>query len=137
MSAPSPSSPSGSDEPPLAIETLSELQQELHRLQRTIRLTIQAKLAEFAGRSMGTLPLNRDLAKSLHRLLDKHGLRVMCSECGRPAILRVSPRPGCDSGVFVFDHTIDGRRTFHGGKSTMPQLHLVAKPARQSSRAAG
>ena len=119
------------------IETLTELQEELNRLQRTIRLAIQAKLAPLAGQSMGSLDLNQKLAKSLHELLDSHGLRVMCSECGHPAILRVSPRQGLVSGVFVFDHTIDGRRTFHGGRSTMPQLHLVAKPTRQPRREAG
>ena len=113
---------------------MAELQQELNRLQRTIRLAIQAKLALLAGRSMGSLQQNRQLVKSLHELLEGHGLRVMCSECGHPAILRVSTRRGSADGVFVFDHTIEGRRTFHGGRSTMPQLHLVAKPIRQVRR---
>lgn len=121
----------------LSAGAMAELQQQLNRLQRTIRLAIQSKLAQLAGRSMGSLAQNRQLAKSLHELLDGHGLRVMCSECGRPAILRVSPRRGSADGVFVFDHTIDGRRTFHGGRSTMPELHLVAKPVRQPRRVAG
>ena len=136
MSVSSSSADSSPGENP-HIETMAELHQELNRLQRTIRLAIQAKLEQFAGRSLGSVRLNREWAKSIHELLDSHGLRVMCSECGRPAILRVSPRPGSAGGVFVFDHTIEGRRTFHGGRSTMPQLHLVAKPARQKRRAAG
>tara|TARA_R110002049_G_scaffold4601_3_gene31778 strand:- start:39393 stop:39839 length:447 start_codon:yes stop_codon:yes gene_type:complete len=136
---PPAASQSGQDPLPheVAAATLEQLQQELNRLQRTIRLAIQAKLAQLAGRSMGSLQQNRELAKSLHELLDGHGLRVMCSECGCPAILRVSPRRGSADGVFVFDHTIDGRRTFHGGRSTMPELHLIAKPLRQTRRAAG
>jgi len=117
-----------------ALVSMAELEQELNRLQRTIRLTIQSHLAPWVGRSMGCLQQNRILAKKLHALLDSHGLRVMCSECGRPAILRVSPRRGVAEGVFVFDHTIDGRRTFHGGKSTLPPLHLVAKLPRATRR---
>ena len=109
---------------------LAELDQELNRLQRAIRLAIQAKLAKLEGRSLGNLEQNRKLADSIHRLLESHGLRVKCSECGHPAILRVSPRRGAASGVFVFDHTIERRRTFHGGRNTVPAIQLVAKPPR-------
>jgi hypothetical protein len=131
------------DEPQLttseAKRAMSELNLELNRLQRAIRLAIQAQLSKLVGRSMGDLQQNRNLAESIHGLLESHGLRVRCSECGHPAILRVSPRKGALHGVFVFDHTIDGRRTFHGGRSAVPQIHLVAKPPRKKSsgRAAG
>lgn len=120
--------------------TMGQLQQELNRLQRAIRLAIQAQLAKLAGQSMVSLSENKKLAKSIHELLDSHGLRVKCCECGHPAIMRVSPREGITHGVFVFDHTIDGRRTFHGGGTCIPELRLVAKPARKSKtsdRAAG
>ncbi|MGB7345922.1 MAG: hypothetical protein WBD20_17020 [Pirellulaceae bacterium] len=113
--------------------TLGELQMELNRLQRTVRLAIQRQLAKMSGQSLGGLKENQELAKSIHQLLESHGLRVQCSECGHPAILRVSPRGGVANGVFVFDHTIEGRRTFHGGKTVLPELRLVAKPARRKS----
>jgi hypothetical protein len=117
---------------------MAQLDQELNRLQRAIRLAIQAQLAKLAGRSLGSLEQNRTLAESIHRLLDSHGLRVRCGECGHPAILRVSPRGGAAHGVFVFDHTIDGRRTFHGGRSAVPLIRLVAKPPRKKkARVAG
>lgn len=116
-----------------AWSALEELDRELNRLQRTIRLAMQTKLGQLAGRSLGTLQANRDLARSLHRLLDSHGLRVRCNECGHPAILRVSPRRGSTAGAFVFDHSIDGRRTFHGGGGRMPHLHLVSKPSRRGA----
>jgi hypothetical protein len=79
------------------------------------------------------------LVESIHELLESHALRVRCIECGHPAILRVSPRDGSSSGVFVFDHTIDGKRTFHGGKGIVPVIRLVAKPPRKKRprRAAG
>ena len=125
------------DERPLsaseASQSLGQLEEELNRLQRTIRLAIQSQLAKWAGRSMGTLEQNRNLADSIHRMLDGHGLRVRCNECGHPAILRVSPRRGMPAGVFVFDHTIDGQRTFHGGRGTLPPLRLVAKPPRKKA----
>ena len=117
---------------PSAKLVLGELEQELARLQRSIRVAIAAKLNQFAGQSMGTIEENRILVESIATLLDSHGLRVQCSECGHPAILRVSPR-GKSTGVFVFDHTIEGRRTFHGGKGRMPAIRLVAKPPRQKA----
>lgn len=115
-----------------ADQTLRELEQDINRLQRTIRLTIQAKLRQFAGVAFDSISENQALVDSIAKLLDSHALRVRCSECGHPAILRVSPR-GKSHGVFVFDHTIDGRRTFHGGKSCMPEVFLVAKPPRKKT----
>jgi len=124
MSAPQPISS-------IEAETaLLELNQELNRLQRTIRLAIQGQLSKMVGRSFDDLEKNRQLVDSIHQLLDSHGLRVRCLECGHPAILRVSPR-GDSSGVFVFDHTIEGKRTFHGGRKTVPLIRLVAKPPRK------
>lgn len=122
--------------PPHANEShpaFADLDQELNRLQRAIRLAIQNQLAKLTGQSLGSLRENQNLADSIHRLLDSHGLRVQCVECGHPAILRVSPRSGTASGAFVFDHSIDGRRTFHGGKGTVPEIRLVAKPPRKKA----
>ena len=118
---------------------MAALEQELNRLQRSIRLTIQSQLAKFAGQSLGSLEQNQHLATPIHELLESHALRVRCLECGHPAILRVSPREGSAHGVFVFDHTIDGKRTFHGGKGSVPMILLVAKPPRKKrpTRAAG
>ncbi len=112
---------------------LDELHLELNRLQRTIRQAIQSHLGRLAGRSLGSLELNQQMVQTVHDLLEGHGLRVQCSECGHPAILRVSPRAGIEHGVFVFDHTIQRRRTFHGGRSVMPELRLVTKPARKKA----
>jgi hypothetical protein len=117
--------------PPEAQAALAELEQQLNRLQRSIRLAIQAHLATLAGKSLESLDGNRQLAETVHQLLDSHGLRVQCNQCGHPAILRVSPRSGIDHGAFVFDHRIDGRRTFHGGRPVMPEIRLVAKPPRK------
>ncbi len=129
MSAPQPISS-------IEAETaMLELNQELNRLQRTIRLAIQKQLSKLVGRSFDDLQKNRELAESIHKLLDSHGLRVRCLECGHPAILRVLPR-GDSSGVFVFDHTIEGKRTFHGGRKTVPIIHLVAKPPRKPRQTA-
>jgi len=117
---------------------LADLEREMNRLRRSIRMAIQRRLRRWAGRSLGTLADNRRLARAIHELLDAHGLRVRCNECGHPAILRVSPRKGSAAGAFVFDHSIDGRRTFHGGAGVMPEVKLVAKPPRQpAARAVG
>lgn len=112
---------------------LEQLQEEINRLQRSIRLAIQNQLRRLAGQSLGDLQQNQQLARSIHQLLESHGLRVRCNECGHPAILRVSPRAGVAHGAFVFDHSINGRRTFHGGGSAMPEVYLVAKPPRRTA----
>ncbi len=120
--------------PAQAETAIGQLQREMNRMQRTIRLAIQEQLSQFTGRSLGTLAGNRDLATMIHDLLESHGLRPKCPECGHPAILRVSPRPGVKSGVFVFDHTVDGHRTFHGGRQVVPEMLLTNKPSRKKSR---
>lgn len=117
-----------------AARMLGNLRRDMSRLQREIRLAIQEKLAQMTGRSLGTIESNRELAIAIHEMLDSHGLRVRCTQCGNPAILRVSPRANAPSGVFVFDHTIDGRRTFHGGRGALPELQLVAKPQRKTQQ---
>ncbi|WP_372721896.1 hypothetical protein [Novipirellula sp.] len=112
---------------------IEDLQREINRLQRSIRQAIQAQLSRFADRNLGSLQQNQQMVQAIHTLLDSHGLRVQCSECGHPAILRVSARPGIEHGAFVFDHTIDRRRTFHGGRAVMPQIRLVSKPTRKKA----
>ncbi len=127
-------------------ESIAAMEREFNRMQREVRLVVQDRLASFVGRSMADLAANQRLVQQIHQLLDGYGLRIRCNECGHPAILRVSPRSGSAGGVFVFDHTIDGRRTFHGGRGFMPAITLVAKPPRkirssgskeQSGRVAG
>ncbi|EMI43482.1 hypothetical protein [Rhodopirellula sp. SWK7] len=114
-----------------AEQLLESLEQELNRIQRSMRLTLQAKLQALVGRSLGSLEHNRALAASIQAMLDQHGFRLRCQQCGHPAILRVSPRKGVPSGAFVLDHTIDGKRTFHGGGAIVPPIHLLAKPQRK------
>ncbi len=107
---------------------LVDLQQKINRLHRTVRLTIEAELVSLAGRSFGELQANMEVVELLQAALETHGLRIQCPECGHPAILRCSARPGVPTGAFVLDHTIDGRRTFHGGYASLPVLRLMAKP---------
>ena len=112
---------------------LRRMQQDLNQIRRRVRLQIQSQLQAFTGQSLPTIQQNQELAAAIHALLDGHGLRVRCAQCGHPAILRVSSRKSMPCGAFVFDHTIDGRRTFHGGTSVVPELKLTAKPSRRRS----
>ena len=100
-------------------------------MRRAMRLLIQQRLLVMAGRSMSDAKKNRAWVQRIHGLLDRHGLRVQCPECGHPAILRVSPRRGSRRGAFVYDHTINGKRTFHGGRGVLPTIRLVMKPDRK------
>jgi len=114
-----------------AAARIESLKLQVNRLQRAVRLAIEGELADWTGRTYGSLAANQDVVRMIHELIDGHGLRLKCPECGHPAILRCSSRPGIANGVFVFDHQVAGRRTFHGGGVVMPPLRLVAKPPRR------
>ncbi|WP_157609882.1 hypothetical protein [Roseimaritima ulvae] len=119
-----------------ASDAMQQLNQQLNHLQRSIRQAIEAYLHSMVGQSFGTVAENQQFVRSVQALLESHGLRVRCPECGHPAILRCSRSRGSVGGVFVFDHYIQGRRTFHGGGSTLPKVSVIAKPARRSASAA-
>ena len=59
MSAPQTISPAEAE------TALLELNQELNRLQRTIRMAIQGQLSKLVGRSFEELERNRELAESI------------------------------------------------------------------------
>lgn len=123
----------GSDSGPVhqAHQRLEALRQQINRLQRAVRLAIEGELAAWSGQTYGSLAANQEVVRMIQEIVDAHGLRLRCPECGHPAILRCSSRPAIPDGVFVFDHQIDGRRTFHGGGVVLPVIRLVAKPARR------
>ena len=134
------STPSAGESPPSSLadtsDQLGKLQQQIHRLQRMVRLTIEAELLKLSGQSYGALAANQAVVLMIQEMLEAHGLRVRCPECGHPAILRCSGRPGVVTGAFVLDHTIDGHRTFHGGYAALPELRLMAKPRRRAAKKA-
>lgn|GEM_PF-4957481 len=94
---------------------------------------IESRLSFLEGVRLDSLQGNQMLAKSLHTLLDRHGLRFRCPECGEPAIMRCLRSGNSSTGSFVFDHYLSQNRTFHGGRSSLPKLVVVGKPARQTS----
>lgn len=118
-----------------AADQMDQLTRQLHHMQRSIRQTIERSLQELRGQSFGSLPENQRFARLVQTLLESHGLRVRCPECGHPAILRCSRSGSSGSGAFVFDHYIERRRTFHGGGATVPQLRIIAKPSRRGAAA--
>lgn len=110
---------------------LSQITAEAEALQVQIRTNIEARLQRFQSWSFGSLDENQRFAKLVHQLLDSYGLRVQCTECGHPAILRCLGAGNARHGVFVFDHYLESGRTFHGGPTTVPLLRVVPKPARR------
>lgn len=118
-----------------ASRELQSLTAELHAVQSQIKRTIEARLAQFQGWSFGSLAENQEFAKMLHQLLEACGMRVVCPECGHPAILRCLRVGNAKHGAFVFDHYLETGRTFHGGPTTVPLLKVIAKPARRTGTA--
>jgi hypothetical protein len=115
-------------------ETMDQLEMQLNRLHRSIRLTIERHLQALSGTRYESLEQNQTAAAKIGKLLDRYGLRMQCTECGTPSILRVSARKNATTGVFVFDHVVNGKRTFHGGKSVFPPMDLTEKPPRKTNR---
>lgn len=112
---------------------LEQLSQQITGIQRSIRLAIERYLQQLSGATFGSLESNQDFTRSVQKLLEAHGLRVRCPECGHPSILRCSRNANSPSGVFVFDHYLPEGRTFHGGGRTLPNIRVVAKPTRRKS----
>ncbi|GAB5402445.1 MAG: hypothetical protein Aurels2KO_06760 [Aureliella sp.] len=116
-----------------AHEELSAITDEVNALQQQILLQIERRLQSMKGWAFESLKENQAFAKSVHQLLDSHGLRVICPECGSPAILRCLRAGNAKHGAFAFDHYLDTGRTFHGGSTTVPMLRVVKKPARRAA----
>lgn len=116
-----------------ATEQVEKLTEEIGSLQQQIRRSIETKLLQFHGWAFGSLEENQRFAKMVHQLLDNHGLRVQCPECGHPAIFRCLRAGNAKLGVFVYDHYLESGRTFHGGPTTVPVLRVVNKPVRRSA----
>ncbi len=114
-----------------AVEQVERLTAEVHALQQQISQRIELRLQQFHGWAFASLAENQAFAKLVHQMLDSHGLRVVCPECGHPAILRCLRVGNAKHGAFVFDHYLDSGRTFHGGPSTVPLIKVVGKPARR------
>ncbi|MEM6691468.1 MAG: hypothetical protein AAF664_18720 [Planctomycetota bacterium] len=110
-------------------EWLVSVERDMAAMRRQIRLQLQARLDEWVGFRCSDVESAAKLAKAVQKLLDQHGLRASCPYCGHPAVVRQTQRG--DRVVFVFDHTIDGKRTFHGGRAEWPKIKLVAKPERK------
>jgi hypothetical protein len=116
-----------------AVEQMTDLQGQIQSLQSQMVRSIEQTLQQFQGWSFGSLRENQALAKLIHQMLDSHGLRVQCPECGNPAILRCLRAGNAKHGAFVFDHYLETGRTFHGGPTTVPLIKVVKKPARRTA----
>ncbi len=117
----------------VSFATIAELTLVLDAARIETMRRIEGHLSALEGTRLDSLHANQILAKNLHRLLDGHGYRVRCSECGEPAIMRCLATGNSVTGSFVFDHYLSRGRTFHGGRSSIPKLAVIPKPARQAS----
>ncbi len=120
-----------------AMSLLDQVQVQVQRYQEEIRTSIEQSLRGLAGQNFGTIVANQAVAKRVHHMLESKGLRVRCPECGTPAILRCQAAGNSKTGVFLYDHYLETGRTFHGGRTTFPQVTVVAKPPRARDRPDG
>jgi len=116
-----------------ALVNLAAAHAEIEAFQEAIRRSLEVTLNSYSGMSFGSLHGNQTFTRNVHELLEGNGLRIECPECGTPAILRCQSAGNSKTGVFLYDHYLASGRTFHGGRSTFPQVKLVAKPPRRRS----
>ena len=113
---------------PLSASMLQQIAMEAARIHRTLRLRIEQRLTAYADHPADAGDAEA-LVRGIATLLDRHGLRIRCPRCHHPAVLRLQTRSG--RRRYVFDHVIDGRRTFHAGGDRLPTLPLTGKPPRR------
>lgn len=118
-----------------AMINLAAAKSEIETFQEAIRTSLEVTLNHHAGWNFGSLRNNQTFTKAVQQMLESYGLRVACPECGAAAILRCQPAGNSRTGVFLYDHTLDRGRTFHGGPTTFPQVKLVPKPPRRKGPA--
>jgi hypothetical protein len=116
---------------PPALDQLAVAGKAAAAVQATIRSTLEQHLAHFSGWNFGSLEGNHAFTARVQELLDQFGFRVVCPQCGSPAILRCQNSGNAKSGVFLYDHTLEQGRTFHGGPTSFPKVELVPRPARR------
>ncbi len=116
-----------------AVNQLDNLTDEVRLLQQQIRQRIEQRLQRFHGWAFNSLSDKQAFAKHVQQMLESHGLRVECPECGHAAILRGLRIGNAKHGAFVFDHYLDSGRTFHGGSTSVPLIRVVPKPARRAA----
>lgn len=117
------------------IPRFEEIDAAVSQIKRRIVTLLENEFRKYADVNFGSLSANQEFCRRLHRILEENGLRVRCPECGTPAILRCQGSRKT-SGQFVFDHTFNTRRTFHGGTSVVPRLTIVPKPERKARSSA-
>ena len=116
-----------------AVAQLEILTSDVRALQQQIRQRIEGRLQQFHGWAFSSLADKQAFAKLVQNMLESHGLRVECPECGHAAILRGLRVGNAKHGAFVFDHYLDSGRTFHGGSTAVPLIRVVPKPARRAA----
>lgn len=114
-----------------AVDQIDKLTDEVRLLQQQIQQRIEQRLQRFHGWAFNELRDKQAFAKHVQQMLESHGLRVECPECGHAAILRGLRIGNAKHGAFVFDHYLDSGRTFHGGSTSVPLIRVVPKPARR------
>ncbi len=122
------------DEARLEIDSLHEYI-EGHR--RAVRHAVEVTLKHFAGFNLGSFEAKTELAKMVMAVLEENHLRVECTVCGAPAIIRCLQSGNSKTGVFLFDHYLDTGRTFHGGLTAFPRVNVVDAPKRRKNRNGG
>ncbi|HEX3151932.1 MAG TPA: hypothetical protein VHR66_27920 [Gemmataceae bacterium] len=107
------------------LELLEGLNWELDQMHLSMIRRFQDWLTTIESRSFGSLEANQRVTGQIQLTASRLSQAFACTKegCGHPARLRC--KPGRGDGSFVFEHTVDGKMTYHGGRTTFPALRLV------------
>jgi hypothetical protein len=114
-------------DPRSALKSLRELDEQLATIQAPVVERLERVLDALRGKSFDSLEANQTVIGTIQRLLRRLDLRVECPRCHEPAILRCRAVRNAKDGSFKFEHS-RGRRTNHGGSTTIPAFRLLPTP---------
>ncbi len=108
-------------------DTIARLGDEIDEAHKPIIARLQKVLDSLEGQALESFEANQRIAAVIQSTVARLGMAIVCPKdgCGKPAKLRCKKPGRSKDGAFVFEHQEDGKQVFHGGKATLPALHIV------------
>jgi len=113
---------------PGVFESLDILDRLNNRIEEALKEPMQdfqSYLLTLEGKSFESFEANHTITTIIQRTASQLRLAFACAKegCGHAAKLRC--KSGKAHGAFIFEHSVGGKQTFHGGRTTFPPLRLI------------
>ena len=116
------------------LRALGTLEEWMGATREELRVALEKGLNILSGYESQKLEETKEIGSRITELLMGVGLRLRCPRegCGYPGVIRgaASAKESYrESGVFMVEHLVEGKRTTHQIGSRLPAFVLVAAPA--------